>query len=121
MSQIPDDLEQKIRAARDRQAASQPSSGKSLAEREGSPAGAALRVATDLVAALAVGGFMGYWLDEWLGTRPLFMVVLFFLGFAAGFLNIYRAQMGEDFKVGFKRAMPDKTDVNAETDNAKKD
>jgi len=40
---------------------------------------------------------LGFWLDKWLGTMPLFLIVFFFLGFAAGFMNIYRAQMGKDF------------------------
>lgn len=99
MSLTPEELEQKIRQAREKQSAVEPASkGKSA------PAGSgqALRAATDLVAALVVGGFLGYWLDRWLDTKPWGMIILFFLGFAAGFLNIYRAQMGQDFKIGFK-------------------
>ena len=57
--------------------------------------GKALRAASDLVAALLVGGFLGYWVDKWLHTLPLFLIIFFFLGFGAGFLNIYRAQMGD--------------------------
>ena len=101
MSQTPEELGQKIKAARERQGQipgpekpEQNSGGKTAT-------GKALRAATDLVAALAVGGFLGYWLDRWLGTMPLFMIVMFFLGFAAGFLNIYRSQMGENYKIGF--------------------
>ncbi len=110
MRQTPDDLKQKIQAARDRQQASQPSPADG---KEQSAAGAAFRVATDLVAALVVGGFLGYWLDEWTGLRPLFMVVFFFLGFAAGFLNIYRTQMGKEFEIGFKDTKP--SDTNDDT------
>ncbi|MBI3440457.1 MAG: AtpZ/AtpI family protein [Proteobacteria bacterium] len=64
--------------------------------------GQALRAGTDLVAALVVGGFLGYWIDRWLGSKPWGMIIFFFLGFAAGFLNIYRSQMGQDYKIGFK-------------------
>lgn len=64
------------------------------------PVGRAMRAGVDLAAALLVGGFLGYWLDKWLHTKPLFMILLFFMGFAAGFLNIYRAQTGQDFKIG---------------------
>lgn len=101
MSPPPNDLRQKIRDAQERQRKYDPSPEPSQ-KGSMSGAGAALRVATDLVAALAVGGFIGYWLDEWLGTRPLFMIILFFIGFAAGFLNIYRAQVGTPFKIGFR-------------------
>lgn len=48
------------------------------------------RAATELVAAVAVGAFLGWQLDRWLGTRPILLVVFFFLGIAAGFMNLYR-------------------------------
>ncbi|MEM8799445.1 MAG: AtpZ/AtpI family protein [Pseudomonadota bacterium] len=51
----------------------------------------AYKVAIELVAGVAVGTFMGYWLDKWLGTSPLFLVALFALGTAAGFLNVARS------------------------------
>ena len=53
--------------------------------------GLAMRIGTELVAAIAVGVGVGYVLDMWLGTRPWLMVVFFFLGSAAGMLNVYRA------------------------------
>ena len=33
-------------------------------------------------------------------NQPLFMILLFFAGFAAGFMNIYRAQTGQKFTIG---------------------
>jgi len=51
----------------------------------------ALRVGVELVAALAVGLAIGWGVDRWLGTRPWGLVVFFFLGAAAGMLNVYRA------------------------------
>ena len=36
------------------------------------------RVATELVAGIAVGAFAGWLIDRWLGTTPAFMLVLFF-------------------------------------------
>ena len=59
----------------------------------------AMRAASELAAALIVGGVLGYWLDKWLDTKPLFMILLFFAGFVAGFMNIYRAQTGKTFKM----------------------
>ena len=40
---------------------------------------------------LAVGGGIGWLLDEWLGTRPWLFVVFIFVGIAAGILNAFRA------------------------------
>jgi len=58
--------------------------------------GIASRFATELGAALLVGGAFGWGLD-WLfvhfgiHTRPLFIVVFFMLGAAAGIRNVMRA------------------------------
>ncbi len=99
MSQPPEDLGQKIKAAREKHGL-ETTPQDDRAKQSGSSSAAAMRVATDLVAALVVGTFLGYWLDEWLGTRPLFMIAMFFIGFAAGFLNIYRSQTGQTFRIG---------------------
>ena len=58
--------------------------------------GIASRFATELVAALLVGGALGWGLDWLFGffgihTRPLFIVVFFVLGAAAGIRNVMRA------------------------------
>ena len=50
-----------------------------------------LRMSTELVAAIAVGGLIGYGLDKWLGTSPWLFLVFFMLGFAAGMVNVMRA------------------------------
>ncbi|HTW34468.1 MAG TPA: AtpZ/AtpI family protein [Rhizomicrobium sp.] len=53
--------------------------------------GIASRFATELGVAVAVGGGLGWLLDKWLGTRPIFLLVMFVLGAAAGILNLMRA------------------------------
>ena len=53
--------------------------------------GIAFRIATDLVAGVAVGGFLGWVLDSWLGTAPILLIVFLFLGIAAGLRNSIRA------------------------------
>jgi ATP synthase protein I len=94
MSLTPEELGRKIKEASGQPA--MPTKGKPVA-----PATArAARAATDLFAALVVGAFLGYWIDRWLGTKPWGMIILFFGGFAAGFLNIYRSQMGQSGKDG---------------------
>ena len=56
----------------------------------GSALGQALRLGIELVAGVAVGGFIGWALDRWLGTAPLLMVVFLGLGATAGILNVVR-------------------------------
>lgn len=110
VSLTPEELSRKIKEARVKQGQDPDPTAPKPAQ-PGNPATAkAMRAATELVAALMVGGFLGYWLDTWLNTRPLFMILLFFAGFAAGFLNIYRAQTGQEFKVGMGE-LKDKDDT----------
>ena len=59
------------------------------------------RIATELVAGTVVGTFIGWLLDQWLGTLPLFMVILFFLGTLAGMMNIWRMATGRGLKLGY--------------------
>ena len=52
--------------------------------------GKAMGFAGDLIAGVAVGGFLGYAIDRFFGTSPWFFIVCFFLGFAAGVKNMLR-------------------------------
>ncbi|HNV02722.1 MAG TPA: AtpZ/AtpI family protein [Vicinamibacterales bacterium] len=53
-------------------------------------AGSLSTVGLAFVLALAIGFWFGSVLDRWAGTRPLFTIVCFFFGLAAGILNVYR-------------------------------
>ncbi|MGD1935427.1 MAG: AtpZ/AtpI family protein [Candidatus Phaeomarinobacter sp.] len=53
--------------------------------------GQAFRLSSEMVAGVLVGGFIGWWLDYWLGTAPWLLLLFFFLGVAAGILNAVRA------------------------------
>jgi len=53
-------------------------------------AGALSTVGLSFVLALGMGFWLGTVLDRWLGTKPLFTIACFFLGLAAGILNVYR-------------------------------
>ncbi len=64
--------------------------------------GLAFRTGIELVSALAVGVGIGFLLDKWLDTTPWFLVVFFFLGAAAGILNVYRAASGIGLAPAYK-------------------
>ena len=73
-------------------------------DRSGLPKGMAAimgRVATELVAGVVVGTFIGWALDQWLDTSPLFMLVLFFMGAIAGMLNVWRVFTGRGLAAGY--------------------
>ncbi|MFW0777106.1 MAG: AtpZ/AtpI family protein [Rickettsiales bacterium] len=56
----------------------------------GANIGKAMKLGTELLAGVGVGGILGYYIDLWLDTLPLFFILFFFLGFAAGVKNILR-------------------------------
>ncbi len=53
------------------------------------------RVLTEFVSAIAVGTFIGWLLDRFLGTSPILLIIFLMLGMAAGFWTIYRIAMPE--------------------------
>lgn len=74
--------------------ASQPGSREKDAQSSGranaSSAHAGLHIGIELVAGVLFGVVVGYFLDGWLDTRPVFLILLLVLGMAAGSLNAYR-------------------------------
>ena len=59
-------------------------------EKKGSFMGSAFKLGTELVAAVAVGTIIGFILDSWFDTKPWLIIIFFFLGAAAGILNVIR-------------------------------
>ena len=59
-------------------------------EKKGSFIGSAFKLGTELVAAVAVGTIIGFILDSWFDTKPWLIIIFFFLGTAAGILNVIR-------------------------------
>ena len=57
----------------------------------GSFMGNAFKLGTELVAAVAVGTIIGFILDSWFDTKPWLIIIFFFLGAAAGMLNVIKA------------------------------
>ena len=52
--------------------------------------GKALKISTELVAAVVVGATIGFLLDSWFDTKPLLTICFFFMGTAAGIRNVFR-------------------------------
>ncbi|HLA74286.1 MAG TPA: AtpZ/AtpI family protein [Gammaproteobacteria bacterium] len=49
-----------------------------------------LGVGTMLTSMVISGALLGYGLDAWLNTRPLFMLILGCLGFVGGMIKVYK-------------------------------
>ena len=47
-------------------------------------------VLSNLIGAPAGGFVIGFVLDKWLGTQPWFLLIMLFLGFVGGFVNVMR-------------------------------
>ena len=67
-------------------------------EERGSFMGTAFKLGTELVAAVGVGTIIGFILDSWFDTKPWLIIIFFFLGAAAGMLNVIKSanQMQKD-------------------------
>ena len=53
--------------------------------------GTAFKMSTELVAAVAVGTIIGFILDNWFGTKPWLILIFFFVGVAAGIMNVVKS------------------------------
>lgn len=83
-------LDARLRARRTRDAGA---SERSLHRPAGMPAsawGLAWRLAVEMVAAMVFGLGAGWFLDDWLGTAPVMLLVLALLGIATGIWNVIR-------------------------------
>jgi len=50
----------------------------------------ALELPFVLVSAMVVGGLLGYFLDRWLHTKPIFLLIMGGIGFFAGVRDVLR-------------------------------
>ena len=53
--------------------------------------GKALKISTELVATVFVGATLGFILDNWFDTKPWLTICFFFMGVAAGILNVFKS------------------------------
>ena len=93
-------LDERLRQARARDSGEpKPDSG-NAALQQGMAAG--LRIGVELVVAVVVATGLGWTIDRWAGTSPWVTIVMFFLGVAAGMVNVYRAVTGVKTAVGYR-------------------
>ena len=77
------DLDARLKKARGEHAPKPPqASTSSFAE--------GMRLSLEMVAAVVVGGGIGWFLDGWLDTKPLFLLIFLALGLIAGIRSVYR-------------------------------
>ena len=60
-------------------------------QKSSSNIGVAFKLSTELVAAVAVGTIIGFILDDWFGTKPWLILIFFFVGVAAGIMNVVKS------------------------------
>ena len=53
--------------------------------------GAAFKLSTELVSAVAVGTIIGFILDSTFGTKPWLIIIFFFIGVIAGIINVIKS------------------------------
>ena len=103
------ELEERVRQARQRNDSTgwkQPS-GPSADQKNKGMLSLAFRIGTEMIAALIFGMGAGLLLDDWLGTKPWGLVIMFFMGAAAGVTNIYRAVGGLGYAPGYRKRIGD--------------
>jgi ATP synthase protein I len=71
-----------------------------------------LRAGAELITSIAAGGLIGYGLDHWLGTKPIFLIAMLILGVITGFVNVWRTTQNIGYQVGYR-------DIDNNKDDAK--
>jgi len=106
-------LDTRLREARERREQNAVEGGGSRTSLKRAPL--AFRIGAELVAATVVGVGLGLLTDHWLDTAPWGMVLFFFLGGAAGVLNVWRTVSGIGMAVGYKT--PDELNEDGQNEN----
>jgi ATP synthase protein I len=72
----------------------------------------AMRAGSEFVAAIVVGAGIGWALDHFIGTNPLFLIAFFFIGVAAGVWNVIKltSPKGEGLERDSRLSAPEATD-----------
>lgn len=60
-----------------------------LRDKKDSSFDAGVFVVAELVAGIGIGGWLGYYLDQYFNTKVLFLLILLTIGLMSAFYNIY--------------------------------
>lgn len=93
-----DDLAEKIHKAEHRH---DPTPAEIQAAKDAENKKIGLQAGVEFTGSILVGIALGLALDHWLGTKPVFFMLLFFLGIFTGFFNVYRVTQNIGSAVGF--------------------
>lgn len=95
---LKEELRARIEEARQRQEDNS-WDGRLRVERSGA-IGRAWRLSVEVIAAFLVCGVLGWVIDDWLDTKPVFLLVFVVIGMVVGVYNVYKvakAMNPEDF------------------------
>jgi ATP synthase protein I len=106
----PDDLDQRLSQFRNERDIAAGRGRKEDSTNNG--LGFAMRIGVELVAALVIGVAFGLFLDNWLETKPWFMLTFFLLGAAAGMFNVYRVVRNQGGAVGYRQQETPESDMS---------
>lgn len=95
-----EELDRKLKAVRGEE--DKENTARAEKMRDGENMSNGVRAGMELVSAIAAGGLIGFLLDNWLETKPLFLIAMLVLGVATGFYNVYRISMNMGSAVGFR-------------------
>ena len=87
MLKMSDDLKTRLKIAKSKFKKNNPSAK----DNEKSSFGKAFQLSTELVSAVLVATIIGFILDNWFDTKPWLIILFFFIGVAAGIINVVRS------------------------------
>jgi len=82
-----DDLKTRLKIAKSKFKKKNPSEN----DDQKSSFGKAFQLSTELVSAVLVATIIGFILDNWFDTKPWLIIIFFFIGVAAGIINVVRS------------------------------
>ena len=84
---MPDDLKTRLKIAKSKFK----KKNRSENDDQKSSFGKAFQLSTELVSAVLVATIIGFILDNWFDTKPWLIIIFFFIGVAAGIINVVRS------------------------------
>ena len=84
---MPNDLKTRLKIAKSKYK----NKNQSNNDNEKSSFGKAFQLSTELVSAVLVATIIGFILDNWFDTKPWLIIIFFFIGVAAGIMNVIRS------------------------------